>query len=324
MQYLLQHPIPVPWFLADIVALLVTLLVVVYVVRRCSHPAVVLLEGFGFVFLYASVFENFAVVHGWYVYGRSFLMVGYVPLAVPLIEADVLIAALWLLEKMAIPSWCKPFVAGLMGMLQDFSLDPVSVSQVYTFEGVTSGRWTWLVPEGAVNIYGITVYNFPGWMLIMGYFTAWVLLGRWWFRRSGYRPLVGYVYPFLASLLSLLTMVSPLSQVLLWLWPLSGSGGVTEWVMLAFHLSFPMALLVVFWKGRMKSRLSLGADLPVFAVPVLFHATDIGFAIAAGMTRVLWLVLVASILHVAFLALVYRCGRRVAPAAAPPAPVFAT
>ena len=323
MQYFLQHPIPIPWFLADILALLVTLLVLVYVVRRCAHPAVVLLEGFGFVFLYASVFENFAVVNGWYVYGRSVLMVGDVPLSVPLIEVDVLITGLWLLEKMDIPDWCKPFVLGLLGMLQDFSLDPVSVRQVYTVQGVTSGRWTWLLPQGMVNIYDIPVYNFPGWMLIMMYVTIYLLLGRWWFRRSGYRPVVGYVYPFLASFLALATMVSPLSQLLLWSAPFFTKGSNAEWLMLAFHLAFPTVLLAVFWRGRMKSRLTLRADLPVFAVTVLFHLADIVFAIAGGLSEVLWLVLLASAVHFAFLALVYRQGRRVAPAPFPSTPVFA-
>ena len=101
MQYLFQHPMPVPWLLADILTILVTLLVGIFIVRKSKHPVVAMLECFGFVFLYASIYENFAVVQGWYVYGRSLLMVGDVPLSVPLIEMDVLVTGLWLLEKMA-------------------------------------------------------------------------------------------------------------------------------------------------------------------------------------------------------------------------------
>ena len=40
--------------------------------------------------------------------------------------------------------------------------------------------------------------------------------------------------------------------------------------MLAFHLIFPTILLAVFWRGRMKSPLTLKADLPIFLVIVLF------------------------------------------------------
>jgi hypothetical protein len=215
---------PVPWLLADILTILVTLLVGIFIVRKSWHPIVAMLECFGFVFLYASIYENFAVVQGWYVYGRSFLMVGDVPLSVPLLEMDVLVTGLWLLEKMQIPAWCKPFIVGLFGMLQDFSLDPLTVRQVFTVDGLTSGRWTWLLPTGAVNIYHVPVYNFSGWMLIMLYASAFYLVGRWWFRRSGYKPLVGYVYPLLATLLALLTLISPLSQFLLWLGPFFTKG----------------------------------------------------------------------------------------------------
>ena len=144
MQYLFQHQIPIPWLLADTVTLLLTLWVVIFIVRKSQHPAIHLLEGFCFVFLYAGIFENFAVVLGWYIYGRSLLMLGDVPLSVPLIEMDVLLLGLWMLDKMQVPNWTKPFVVGLLGMLQDFSLDPVATKQVFTSAVGITGRWTWL------------------------------------------------------------------------------------------------------------------------------------------------------------------------------------
>jgi hypothetical protein len=310
MQYLFDTPIPAPWLLADILTLLVTLLVVVFIVRKSKHPVVALLECFGFVFLYASVYENFAVVQGWYIYGHSLLRIGDVPLSVPLIEMDVLVTALWLLEKMGIPNWCKPFIAGLFGMLQDFALDPYTVRQVFNVNGLTSGRWSWLLPQGAANIYGVPVYNFPGWMLIMFYATTFFLIGRWWFRRSRYKPAVGYVYPFIAIFAALLTMVSPLSQFLLWLAPFFTKGSNAEWVMLAFHLIIPVILLAIFWRGRMKYPISLKDDLPVFVVIGLFHLSDILFTIAGGYNEILWLVLLASSVHLALLGWIYYAGRK--------------
>jgi hypothetical protein len=310
MEYFLQHPVPTPWLLMDVFTVLVTLLVVVFAVRKSKHPAVILLECFGFVLLYAGVFENFAVVNGWYIYGRSLLMFGDVPLSVPLIEMDVLVTGLWMLEKMDVPDWCKPFIVGLLGMLQDFSLDPVATRQVFTMVGTTSGRWTWLTPAGHVNIFGIPVYNWSGWMLIMLYASAYLLIGRWWFRRSGYRPAVGYAYPFIAIVLALLTMVSPLSQVLLWLAPFFAKGSSAEWIMLAFHLVFPTVLLAVLWRGRMKHPITLKGDFPVYAVPVLFHCADIYCAIAGGFQEVLWLVLLSSAAHFVLLGLIYYFSRR--------------
>jgi len=311
MQYLFLHPSPLPWMLADILTIVISLVVVVSLVRRSKHPVPALLECFAFVFLYASVYENFAVVQGWYVYGRSILMIGDVPLAIPLIEMDVLVTVLWLLEKMDIPAWCKPFIAGLFGMLQDFSLDPYTVRQVFTVDGLTSGRWTWLLSPGMANIYHVPVYNFPGWVLIMAYAAAYFLIGRWWFKRSGYKPLVGYVYPFISILLALLTMVSPLSQFLLWLAPIFTKGSIGEWIMLAFHMIFPLLLLAIFWRGRMLSPLSFKQDLPVFLVIGLFHLSDILFTLAGGYSEILWLVLLASAVHWTLLGWIYSSGRKV-------------
>ena len=310
MRYLFQHPMPIPWLLADILTILVTLLVGIFVVRKSHHPVVAILECFGFVFLYAGIYENFAVVQGWYVYGRSLLMLGDVPLSVPLLELDVLVTGLWLLEKMEIPVWVKPFVVGLFGMLQDFSLDPLTVRQVHTVNGLTSGRWTWLLSHGVANIYNVPIYNFSGWMLIMLYASAFYLLGRWWFRRSGYKPVVGTVYPFLATFLALLTMISPLSQFLLWLGPFFTKGSDAEWVMLAFQLVLPTVLLALFWKGRLKSPITLKDDLPIFAVVVLFHLSDLFFTIAAGFNSILWLIVLVSLVHFSLLGWICLSGRK--------------
>ncbi len=311
MEYLFHTPIPLPWLLADVLTLLISLLVITCIIQKSKHPVSLLLEGFGFVFLYASLFENFAVVNGWYVYGRSFLMIGDVPLSVPLIEMDVFLVGLWLLQKMDIPDWCKPFILGLFGMLQDFSLDPVATRQIFTVQGVTSGRWTWLITPDVANIHMIPVYNFPGWMLIMMYGAIYVLIGRWWFRRSGYKPAIGYVYPFIAFCLALITLVTPLSNFLLWLGPIFTKGSQVEWFMLGFHLIFPGILLAVFWRGRMKSSLTLKGDFPIFAVTLLFHLFDILVAIASGFYEVLGLVLAASAVHLALLGLIYDRGSKI-------------
>ena len=300
-------PIPTPWLLPDILAILVSLMVVAFIVKNSRYPVVVLLECFCFVFLYASMFQNFAVVQGWYLYGRSYLMIGDVPFSVPFIEMDVFVTTLWLLEKMDIPNWCKPFIVGLFGMLQDFSIDPVAVRQVFTTRGIATGRWTWLLTPGVVNIDNIPVYNFPGWMLIMLYGSIYILLGRWWFKRSGYKPLVGYVYPFLAFILAMASVASPLASFLLWLAPFGAKGTNAEWIMLAFHLIFPTLLLIFFWHRRSKFIVAFKNDFPVFAVIVLFHLANILFAIAGGFYDVLWLVLLVSAVHITLLGLiVYR------------------
>ncbi len=310
MQYLFQTAIPLPWFFMDVFTVLITLLVIGFLVKKSEHPLPLILESFGFVFLYASVYENFAVVQGWYIYGRSFLTIGDVPLSVPLIELDVFLMSLWMLEKMNIPTWCKPFIAGLMGMLQDFSLDPVALRQVFTTRGIESGRWTWLIQSWMANIYDIPVYNFSGWVIIMLYASIWVLLGRAWYKKSKFKTSVGILYPILASTLSLLTMVSPLSQFLLWLAPFGSKGSNYEWIMLIFHFAFSILLLLIFWRGRMKTPLSIKEDYPVLVTFIGFHLADILCAWLGNLTEVLRLVITVSAVHSLIILWIFFSGRK--------------
>ena len=310
MQYLFQTEIPLPWLLMDVLTVLITVLVILFIVQKSEHPLPLLLESFGFVFLYASIYENFAVVQGWYIYGRSFLMIGDVPLSVPLIELDVFLISLWMLEKMKIPDWCKPFIVGLMGMLQDFSLDPVSVRQVFITRGIETGRWTWLIEPWMANIYDIPVYNFPGWMLIMLYAAIFVLIGRAWYKKSNFKTSVGILYPILAFIFALLTMVSPLSQFLLWLAPFGSKGSNFEWIMLAFHLIFPLLLLLIFWQGKMKTPLTLKEDYPVLVTFIGFHLADILCTIKSGYAEILWLVVLTSAVHALIIAWIFLAGRK--------------
>jgi len=304
LDYIFVEPFPWTWMVQDIIAILLSLFVLAYIIKRNKHPVVLVLEAFAFVFLYASIYENAATVIGLYSFGRSLVMIGFVPASVPLIEVCVLITGLWFLEKTSLPNWAKPPIIGLFGMLQDFSLDPLAIRQVYTTAGVTSGRWNWLISPTDVNILQVPVYNFSGWMLIMLYGSAGLLIGRWWYRKSGYRPLVGVVYPFITMFGALLLMVSPLSNLLLWLGPVFQKGDYSEWIMLAFHLFVPTALLVFLWRGRMREPFTAN-DLPIFVVPTVLHLSDILFTVIGGYTEILWIVLLTSFAQSTLLLFIY-------------------
>ncbi|NMB61950.1 MAG: hypothetical protein GYA18_06380 [Chloroflexi bacterium] len=310
LDYIFLEPFPGDWLIQDIFAILLTLLVLVFIIRREKHPAIVILEMAAFVFLYASIYENAAIVMGLYSYGRSLVMIGFVPASVPLIEACVLITGIWFLEKTRVPQWAWAPIIGLFGMMQDFSLDPLAIRQIHTIGEVTSGRWNWLInPATDANILRIPVFNFPGWMLIMLYGTTCLLVGRWWYKKSGFRPLVGYLYPIITMIASLLLMISPLSNFLLWMGPFFQKGQPSEWVMLAFHLMIPCALLIFLWRGKMASRFTVN-DLPIFIVPTMLHLSDILFTVLGGYTEILWVVLLASALQTAFLLFAWRNNRK--------------
>lgn len=294
LNYIFVEPFPLDWLIQDSIALLLAVFILAFIIRREKRPFIVFLEIFAFVFLYASIYENAACVMGLYSYGRSLVMIGFVPASVPIIEAGVLVTGIWFLEKTSVSKWAWPPIIGFFGMLQDFSLDPLAIRQVHTVGEVTSGRWNWLInPATDVNILNIPVFNFPGWMLIMFYGTACLLVGRWWYQKSGYRPLVGTVYPFIAMFVALLLMISPLSQLLLWLGPVFQKHQPIEWFMLGFHLLIPMALLIFLWRGKMTERFTMD-DLPVFIYPTVLHLSDIVFTVLGGFTEILWIVLLAS------------------------------
>jgi hypothetical protein len=111
-------------------------------------------------------------------------------------------------------------------------------------------------------------------------------------------------------LLALLTLISPLSQFLLWLGPFFSKGSNAEWAMLAFHLVFPAVLLAFFWKGRLKSPITLKGDLPILAVVVLFHLSDLFFTIAGGFNTILWLVVLVSLVHFSLLGWICLSGKK--------------
>jgi len=305
LDYLFVEPFPIPWLVQDLIALGLFLFILAFVIRREQRPFTVVLELLPFMFVYASIYENAAIVMGLYSYGRSLNMIGFVPASVPIIEAGVLITGIWFLQKTRVPKWAWPPIVGLFGMLQDFSLDPLAIRQVFTAGGVSSGRWNWLInPAVDVNILKVPVFNFPGWMLIMLYGTACLLVGRWWYQKSGYRTWVGIAYPFLAMFAALLLMISPLSRLLLWFGPIFQKGGPSEWALLAFHLLVPALLLIFLWRGKMTARFTRD-DLPIFVFPTALHLSDILFTLAGGFNEILWMVLLASAAQSALLLFAY-------------------
>jgi len=102
--YIFVEPFPWTWLVQDVVALLLGVMVLAFIIRREERSWVIFLEAFAFIFIYASIYENAAIVMGLYSYGRSLVMIGFVPASVPLIEVCVLITGFWLLENTKVPN----------------------------------------------------------------------------------------------------------------------------------------------------------------------------------------------------------------------------
>jgi hypothetical protein len=275
------------WVAQDVLVFLAAIVAIVYIVKKEERPIQTLLEMVCFCLLYAAVYENFATLMKWYGYGRSLIMVFNVPLTVPIVEFLVIIMTLRLLATMKVPTWSKPFIVGLSGMLFDFSMDPLATMQVFATREGTIGRWSWFPGAGDVHIFTDPVYNYNGWILLCGYAAAFLLLGRYWHRRSGYNRVVGYIYPIVSMIAALGILVTPLSNFLLWLGPFFTKGSNAEWVMLAVLGAVPVVLLATLWRGKMSAALSLREDLPVFIVLVGLPVSELLFTIAGGYWNIL-------------------------------------
>ena len=274
------------WILQDIIILFFSFVVLFFILKNEKHPRIILIEALAFIFLYASVYENLATFVGYYRYGRSLVMILNVPLTVPIIEFIVIYSALRLTNYMDIPAWVKPLVAGLAGVLFDFSLDPLAVHQVFSTNEGTISRWVWYINSSDVNIFNVPIFNFSGWFVLCGLGTTFLLVGRYYFSSKNYDDVTGFIYPFIAMILSLMALFSPLSQFLLWAGPIFSKGSFSEWVMLGVNVSVTLLLILVFNKG-MKFQLSLQKEYVLVMTFVGFHLLDIFFAVIGGYYEIL-------------------------------------
>jgi hypothetical protein len=296
------------WVIPDALILISAAIAVVYILKHEERPIYTLLEFACFVLLNAAVFENFATLMGWYGYGHSIIMIFNVPITIPIIEYLVVYTTLRLLDTMEVPTWCKPILVGFSGMLFDFTLDPVAVRLIYPTAEGTIARWSWYISPTDVNIYGVPVYNFSGWVLLCGYGAAFLLLGRHWFKKSRYSEKVGYAYPILAMLGALLLLMTPLSNFLLWMEPLYTKGSTAEWVMLGVNFAVPLLLLALVWKGKMKRRLSFREEYLAPIILIGFHLLDLAYALVFSYIDLLPLEIVFTAIPAGLIYLVYLRG----------------
>jgi hypothetical protein len=239
----------------------------------------------------------------WYGYGRSVVMLFNVPITVPIIEYLVVYTSIRFLSYFQMPSWSKPFMVGFMGMLFDFTLDPLAIKQIFATTEATIGRWTWFIGPNDVNILGEPVYNFSGWVLLCGFAAIFILLGRWWFAKSG-KPVVGYLYPFLSMLAALILLVSPVSRFLLWLGPIMSKGTFSEWIMLGVWFIIPAVLLLIYGRN-LKKRLSFRKEYLIFIMFVGFHFINIIFSVIGKYYSILVIEISFALLQSLIILIVY-------------------
>ena len=301
--------IPV-WVIQDIVVLILAAITVVFIVKNEEHPASVLMEFFCFVFLFAGVYENFATLIGLYGYGKSVLMLFNVPITVPIIEYIVVYCSLRLFNYIKAPMAVKPLLVGFMGMLFDFTLDPLAINQVFATKEATIGRWSWFPGAGDVNIFGEPVYNFTGWILICGIGALFILLGRWWHQKTNRNAVVGYAYPVVGMIAGLLLVIAPSSQFLLWLEPIFPHRGmVSEWIMLGAWFIVLTTLTAIYFHRSVR-RMSMKREYLIFAVFGVCFLSNLVFTIIGGYFQVFPLIAGFVVFQSAIILGIYFMSKR--------------
>lgn len=230
-------------------------------------------EFFGFV-AYAGVFENVGVAANVYYYSLDrIVLFGKVPLAILLIEAAIFYVGMRTAEKLRVPLWAAPFLVGMLGMMQDLTIDPSACFDFHLVNGVMEGRWNWTM-HYADGLFGIPFQNFSGWFTMMFYFAVMLLIGRRWYERQGQSTYVGTAYILLGIIASLILIVSPINRFLLFMNPFDlWDQRTNEIVMLVIKTI--VAIIICLRYLKPKIAFNLRDDRVIWLVPVALHAYDI-------------------------------------------------
>lgn len=314
---------PISWLVVEFLSYGLFVAVLVHASRQ-KNATVKMIELFAFV-VGAAIFENAGVLraHAYSYDLRRLVLVGSVPLQILMLEAVIWYAAFTLVERLALPDWAKPFGVGLFGSVQDMTIDPAAVFDRYALTdpaqidqwntlypgslgaGGLSGQWNWTNPGYSDMFFNIPWYNFSGWMYLMFYFTLWVLLGRWTFSKLRI-AVVGWVYPFVGSVLVPLSLGTPINVFLLFGVPFFPRGSmVVELGLVCFN--FGLAMVILFLYRKRLTEIVLKRDgWVVFGIPVFLHLFDAVYAFGLGTAIAYVPVVVVSLIHLAYLVLVFR------------------
>ncbi len=296
---------PITWAIAEILAFIIFFYCVVDVLKVKDEKTRIfrVFELFGFI-VYAGIFENIGVLGNTYNYSFDRLvMFGVVPLSILMFEAAIFYSALKFAEALKFPKWATPIVVGFLGVLQDLTIDPAAVFDLYIVNGVMEGRWNWTLHYDGM-LFGIPFFNFTGWFLLMFYYTTLILVGRKLFEKSGNKSSRGWAYVIISPLVGVLLIISPLTQFLLFLYPFFPLylNRTVEIVMLSLIAGISLATIFKFRKLKRSETFSYKENKVIWVVPVILHAFDIILAFSLGITIAYVPVLLFAGIHLGYLA----------------------
>ena len=193
-------------------------------------------------------------------------------------------------------------MVGLLASVQDMTIDPAAVFDLNLLNGVMSGQWNW-TPRYDGTFFGIPFFNFSGWMYLMVFYVIALELGALLHKKIK-KDNFGYIYPFLAVIPALLMLVS-ISRFVLFLqpfFPMYTRGA--EIGMLVFN--YLLGLFILLRYQKLDKPFDLKKDGLIFFIPAVLHLFDIVIAFALKIEIAYIPVVIVSVIHLAYLLLVYR------------------
>lgn len=292
----------VSWFINEIIGSLLFMICIIHALKS-ERPINRMLELICYT-VTAGIFENIGVWQNIYDYSTNrIMMFGKVPFAILFIEGAIVYSVMLLMERINVPVWVLPFGAGLLASVQDMTLDPSSVYDIYTFSGIAEGQWNW-VQHYEGGIAGIPYFNFSGWFTMVFFYMICIMVGRHIYEKNQ-KTWIGYCYPVVSIFATVLLLVSPINQFLLFAVPfVEMNSKIPEMIMLC--INFAVSIFVVLKFSKYDIRIDMKKDRLMFAMPVFLHIYALVSSLILGITKSVPTILVVSIIHCIYLVFVYR------------------
>lgn len=187
---------PITWLLTELMSIILFVICMFHALKS-ENQSQRLFELCAFI-IAAAIFEHFGVLTGNYWYSQSrIMMFGLIPLSVLMIEAVIMYSAMILFEYMNMPKWTIIWFVGLLSMVQDMSIDPVYVNDIYLIDGILQGQWNWKIYYDN-TFFGIPFFNFSSWFFMTGIYAGMVSFGKFMYKKTG-KKWIGYCYHFLSG-----------------------------------------------------------------------------------------------------------------------------
>jgi uncharacterized membrane protein len=207
-----------------------------------------------------------------YHYGRFLIMFGEVPLCLGVGWGVILYSAMATSDGWNVLPTQRPFVDALLAWNIDLSMDAIAIRL---------GFWTW---HGYGRWFGVPRANFFAWYVVVASFSAFSRWLRSWQNRRGLR----WIYPFVAILLSLATLLTlDMLYVEYAFRPYD-----VQWLALSGLL---LLSLLALWTSRRSLRWPQKVDWPIVSVPLVFHLLFTGALLWAGFCRQIPVLLLVSL-----------------------------